>query len=1421
MKKYRILIDIAIRGGAKAKDDLDKMKGPADRAAKSLGGLKVAAGAVAGALAAMGLGAAVQQIRQFVTDSVSAYKEQAGAEGQLAAAIRSTGGAAGFTKEQLVAQAKALQDQSTASDEAIIRAQSLLLTFTKISGETFPAATQAVVDLAARMQGDFKGAALQVGKALNDPVAGVAALREVGVSFGPVQQDLIKGFVEAGEMAKAQAVILKELTVEYGGSALAAREAGGQTQALANVWRDFLATVGEVSVIFGPVIEFMIAQVKRLTAFVEANLPEIQRFFLEFFDTLQKLGRIAFQAVIDDLFQLIGLLLKANDALNLPGSDIVRDKLLQVANAAGAAGKTVREMGEDLDQAFDDARLKNAIAFAERALGLGPSAKNAAAGVSSLADEMERVANAKAAKELERLKAASEGIAARFKSERDKIQEDLDTVARAFNLGLLSKEDYEPAYRALQQRLKELAEETSREFAAKTSEALEHSYREALEGFGPKTRKFIQESVQEIDTDEFGQGMADSTERGLRQINWRGLAEDLGAIFADILTSRLREAIGQTRLSEQSERSGLTLTRDSEAQGREYGEAIGRAIGTALGGGSPIVSQIFGFFGEALGGAIARITASSPFFSFDVVLKNGQLAMQNLDTNKRDVEEIREFGQALVSAVQELFAGLGATFEGLDNFQITEAKTQRRKGAKPKLQVRINEKVVAEFETIEELFAGAFLELVKRIDFSGVPAKIRDAIRKAAANPRGARGEEQLLNFQKELNLIQQLGGGARIFGDVAAGVRKLATDVKDLVRAQREYGFSIEDVKRALRDSDSVLEDILSPIASFLPEFQRQQQDKVFDKVIDDLTEYKNALQLEIAELERAIEAELARQFVMDQSTDAAGRLLQTEEDFNRTREEAIARLRAEMGLLQEALDSAPTIDEINEGRRRSKRGGGNRKQERENLLQTLDDIAARSLPEVGQALRDSELELASIREELIRLNVPAEKYQEILARERERIEEELRSGVLERAFDFLNADGPLLRNIRETEKGTTSLIQELAELANAGLITAQEFSDLSEQLIARARELQNAAITNEAQSLQLTLLELLGKDEEAAKLRFRLQLAELKLRRDELLIAAKSSAASLRGSSGMLVAAQGVADIFLELQRQLLEAQAAATGRGRVNIGGGGGGLTRRNRNPFAEIIAEINALIAELEARGPTLPDDLGDIADSLGDIGAAGPSAAEQLADFLKELEQIGRDAGPDNAATRLAQLNARVADLVARMLELGGPMSAVEDAARRLGDAFLRELLDPLLERRSAVAGLGSDRRTSFNAAQASFRNLARLALGGDVNAVESLPEAIDRLRDAARGLDPNVGGAALVDRQIDRLIAQLASSGIVGDLGAFQFEAGTGFAGQLETLTDATTSVGNAQLTELQGLRTDVQALTAVLEAQALEAEIA
>jgi hypothetical protein len=131
------------------------------------------------------------------------------------------------------AYAGELEALTSIEAESIQEGANLLLTFGNIRNELgagndiFNQAVAIMTDMSVVMGTDASASAIQLGKALNDPLKGITALTRVGVSFTEQQREQIEQFAEAGDIMSAQKVILNELAREFSG----AGEALGQTTA--------------------------------------------------------------------------------------------------------------------------------------------------------------------------------------------------------------------------------------------------------------------------------------------------------------------------------------------------------------------------------------------------------------------------------------------------------------------------------------------------------------------------------------------------------------------------------------------------------------------------------------------------------------------------------------------------------------------------------------------------------------------------------------------------------------------------------------------------------------------------------------------------------------------------------------------------------------------------------------------------------------------------------------------------------------------------------------------------------------------------------------------------------------------------------------------------------------------------------------
>jgi len=225
--------------------------------------------------------------------SIQLFDKQAKALAQVETAVRSTGGAAKLSVKQLTEQASALQRQTIFGDEEILqKVTANLLTFTSIAGDEFLRTQAVVLDLATRMGTDLTSATLQLGKALNDPIANLGALSRAGIQFSKEQKEVIKSLVETGKKAEAQRVILEELEVQFGGAAEAAAKAGaGPLQQLQNRLGDLAESIGELVI---PYVLELADKISGVVDFLQNLSPETKKTAIAFVGMAAALGPILF-----------------------------------------------------------------------------------------------------------------------------------------------------------------------------------------------------------------------------------------------------------------------------------------------------------------------------------------------------------------------------------------------------------------------------------------------------------------------------------------------------------------------------------------------------------------------------------------------------------------------------------------------------------------------------------------------------------------------------------------------------------------------------------------------------------------------------------------------------------------------------------------------------------------------------------------------------------------------------------------------------------------------------------------------------------------------------------------------------------------------------------------------------------------------
>lgn len=229
--------------------------------------LERAGRAAAGAMAA---GFASKKLFDFGKQALDAIRESEKIGHQTDAVLASTAAAAKVTADEVGNLANEISKKTGVDDEAIQTGENLLLTFTNIRNEQgagndiFSQATKLMVDYGAAMGGDASSGALMLGKALNDPIAGMTALQRAGVQFSASQKSTIETFIAQGRLLEAQKVIIAEVSRQFGGSAEAQATSADKA---AVAWGNLQERIGEGVV---PVVDAAASVMLRLLDGVEA-----------------------------------------------------------------------------------------------------------------------------------------------------------------------------------------------------------------------------------------------------------------------------------------------------------------------------------------------------------------------------------------------------------------------------------------------------------------------------------------------------------------------------------------------------------------------------------------------------------------------------------------------------------------------------------------------------------------------------------------------------------------------------------------------------------------------------------------------------------------------------------------------------------------------------------------------------------------------------------------------------------------------------------------------------------------------------------------------------------------------------------------------------------------------------------------------
>ena len=242
---------------------LDKIDKKASGTSKSMG---LSFSSIAGAALKLG---AIISAGLGINDMIQTAAKGQDRLAQTEAVLKSTGGAAGMTSDAITKLTNAQNGLSLNSKGANRETENLMLTFTKIGKDVFPQTLTTINDMSQALGQDTKSSAIQLGKALQDPIKGITALSRVGVNFTAQQKEQIKAMVAVGDVAGAQKIILAELGTEFGGSALAASKTfDGQMIILKNNMHGIGGIIGNA----------VLPYLTKFSTWINEHMPQIQQF---------------------------------------------------------------------------------------------------------------------------------------------------------------------------------------------------------------------------------------------------------------------------------------------------------------------------------------------------------------------------------------------------------------------------------------------------------------------------------------------------------------------------------------------------------------------------------------------------------------------------------------------------------------------------------------------------------------------------------------------------------------------------------------------------------------------------------------------------------------------------------------------------------------------------------------------------------------------------------------------------------------------------------------------------------------------------------------------------------------------------------------------------------------------------------------
>jgi len=292
-----------------SRSKVDKLTASAKKNSKSFSSMNKVGVSMIGMLKNLAIGFSVMSLFRIANFAIDSWHEQEVAIANVQAGLDSTNNAIGVTSMQFQKMAAESQKVGIFGDEKILQnLTAQFLTFGNIGASNFDRIQKSAMDVTAKLKGvnatgeDLKATAIMMGKAMDDPIRGMSAMRRVGISFSDSEVESVKIMMKHNDVIGAQNLMLQAIERQYGGTnAALAKTDAGMEKAAKNKFGDAMELLGKrlIPVKVG-LLEAGSAVADLMSVMLESDTDQFQRDMVDIIKLQEELIARRGEGFVDD-----------------------------------------------------------------------------------------------------------------------------------------------------------------------------------------------------------------------------------------------------------------------------------------------------------------------------------------------------------------------------------------------------------------------------------------------------------------------------------------------------------------------------------------------------------------------------------------------------------------------------------------------------------------------------------------------------------------------------------------------------------------------------------------------------------------------------------------------------------------------------------------------------------------------------------------------------------------------------------------------------------------------------------------------------------------------------------------------------------------------------------------------------------------